>query len=82
MLAAWRAQGRCDSGIEIVCSRRPQPQYSREFTLPTAQWQEHGDVLATSLELYRTVEPACAAVGHLHAVPALRRTRADTGRSA
>lgn len=65
--------------IEIVRSTRPHPHYSHQFALPTLQWQEHGDVVAGSLELYRAVEPAYAAVAHVEAVLDMRRTRAGNG---
>ena len=62
--------------IEIVRSTRPHPQYSHGFALPTTRWDDHGNVLAGSLELFRAVEPAYAAVTHLHGVLEMRRTRA------
>ena len=60
---------------------RAHPHYSHEFTLPTARWDEYGDVLAGSLELFREVEPAYAAVAHVHAALEMRRTRANPGQT-
>lgn len=65
--------------IEIVRGTRPHPHYSDDFALPTARWQAHGDVLAASLELFRQVEPAYAAMTHVHAALEMRRTRARPG---
>jgi len=67
--------------IEIVRGTRPHPHYSHDFALPTVRWHAHGDVLAGSLELFRQVEPAYAAVTHLHAALEMRRTRARPGQT-
>jgi hypothetical protein len=67
--------------IEIVRGTRPHPHYSHEFALPTTRWDEYGDVLAGSLELFREVEPAYAAVAHVHAALEMRRTRANPGQT-
>lgn len=67
--------------IEIVRGTRPHPHYSHEFALPTARWDEYGDLVAGSLELFREVEPAYAAVAHVHAALEMRRTRANPGQT-